>query len=103
MGRVRVPFPWEDLPNPLDGAGHLDVSQLVALPEAPDVRPGFVSGHGELDGIRPTRDSRDMMAQRILRHTDGSDAARAWVESKCGTAAKNWDRGVRAGRIKRHT
>lgn len=71
----------------------------VCLPDVPDIRPSGITGHGEFAGVR---DSMGKQFAQTITHTDGSDAAREWVESKVNKAAAAWDRGVRNGSIKRH-
>lgn len=98
MNRFREPFPWEHAPARPEPAP-LDLARVVALPTDAGRSSSSVVAEGEFAGVR---DTRDELTARILSHTDGSDAARAWAAEKAATAATTWDRGVRAGSIKRH-
>lgn len=100
MSRIRIPYPWEDIADPLESASTVDYSRIVAMP-----RQGEGGGSlpvGEILAER-TRDTRAAMARDLLDATDGSPAARQWAEAKAATAAQNWDRGVRNGSIPRPT
>lgn len=99
MNRFREPFPWEDAPARPE-VEPLDLARVVALPTDEGRACSSVALEGgEFAGVR---DTRAELAARILAYTDGSDAARAWASEKAATAATTWDRGVRAGSIKRH-
>lgn len=39
MARIRIPFPWEDQPDPLEKAGSADPRDFLVLPEVKDVPP----------------------------------------------------------------
>lgn len=97
---MRIPFPWEGQPDPLEGAGDVDHADLVVMPPQPDVRSQL--GAGELTTSVSPRDTREQMYRQILDHTDGTPAARKWAREKADTACRNWDRGVRTGSITKH-
>lgn len=94
----RQPFAWERAAAASSGAPvSLDPRRFVALPRttAPSASPTTA---GEYPGAR---DTRNEMERQILDSTDGTPAAREWAATKAARAAATWDRGVRAGSIKR--
>lgn len=82
-------------PLPEDSGG---VAPPVCLPDVPDIRPGPISCSGEIAGY-DTRGSRDGMVSSIVRNH--GEQHRAWAEAKASAATRNWDRGIRSGRIAR--
>ena len=70
----------------------------VAIPTA-DRPAGDLLTAGEFDGVRETRAAQ---AASVLEQTDGSPAAREWVERKTNQATLRWDAGVRDGSIRRN-
>ena len=70
----------------------------VLLPTVGQSQSGNVSTSGELDGP-DTRGNREQMRQSLIR-TYGEQYA-GWAAEKANNAVRNWDRGVRSGRIAR--
>lgn len=84
MARVRVPWPWEGQPDPLEGvrAGH--PASHVALPAEERPSGGCVTG-GETPGARRTIDR--IMGDMVRQGFSVESASR-----RARAAAIRWDR-----------
>ena len=92
MRRFRQPFPWEPQDEELQHQS-IDPTRYLVMPteDRPTTRLALAEGEFEC------RHTMDIIRGRLLADGASSD----WAEQKARTAARSWDAGVRAGRIKR--
>lgn len=97
----RTPWPWEG-PEPVRASGDpVSAMGRLLLAGLPDHPSAGVSSGGELANRVSPRDTRDQIERMAARYTDGSPAALEWARERAETATRDWDRGVRSGRIQR--